>query len=106
MAFIKSELLELLQANVAALEADYISFRRACDQQREEEALSVLAALNQIRKSAHLSRLVAFNAKISAIRAGECGRESGALTDELRRISDEIGQSSKLIVGNISTQVA
>ncbi len=106
VTFIKSELLELLQANVAELEADYISFQRACDQQREEETRSVLAALSQIQKSAHLSRLVAFNAKISSIRAGEYGREFGALTDELKKISDEIGESSKLIVRNISRQVA
>ncbi|NRG16454.1 type IV pili methyl-accepting chemotaxis transducer N-terminal domain-containing protein [Rhizobiales bacterium] len=106
IAFIKDDLLLLLQAIVKALEDDYIAFNKEIDLLREKETRSVLEALEKIRKSAHMSRLVAFNAKISSIRAGEYGREFGALTDELKRISDEIGESSKLIVRNLSNRAS
>ncbi|MBA5777005.1 type IV pili methyl-accepting chemotaxis transducer N-terminal domain-containing protein [Stappia sp. F7233] len=104
--FIKSDLLKVLQSVVAALEGDFLDFNKRSDERRAAETAAVLSALGQIQKSAHMSRLVAFNAKISSIRAGDYGREFGALTDELKKISDEIGESSKLIVRNISTKVA
>lgn len=106
IAFIKDDLLLLLQAIVKALEDDYIAFNKNIDLLREKETRSVLHALEKIRKSAHMSRLVAFNAKISSIRAGEYGQEFGALTDELKRISDEIGESSKLIARNLSKRAS
>ena len=106
ISFIKGDLLALLQSIVKALEDDYISFNRHLDDVREEETRSVLRALEKIQQSAHMSRLVAFNAKISSIRAGEYGREFGALTDELKRISDEIGESSKLIARNLSRRTS
>ncbi|MXN66731.1 hypothetical protein GR183_17590 [Stappia sp. GBMRC 2046] len=106
ITFIKGDLLILLQAVVKALEDDYIAFNKNIDKVRENETRSVLNALEKIQKSAHMSRLVAFNAKISSIRAGEYGREFGALTDELKRISDEIGESSKLIARNLSRQAS
>ena len=100
-AFILSDVLTVLHNIVAAVETDFsdeMDRRRA---RRNEDVAKVLQALQEIQKASKFSRMIALNAKISADRAGPHGREFGALTDEIKQISNDITASSQDILKHL-----
>jgi methyl-accepting chemotaxis protein len=58
----------------------------------------VTHAVRRIEQAADTARMISFNARISAARAGEFGREFTALTDEIKAISDTIQSASREIL--------
>ncbi|MEM6625712.1 MAG: type IV pili methyl-accepting chemotaxis transducer N-terminal domain-containing protein [Pseudomonadota bacterium] len=97
---IQTQLLQALQAVVNALQSDHDDYVAAKENERSARSDHVFAAVRDIRQAAHYSRMIALNAKISAERAGEFGREFGALTDEIKDISNRIVNSSEDIEAN------
>lgn len=92
--FVLTDVLQVLQAIVAALEEDFgreVAVRR---ERRMQEIDRVTAAVQEIQRASKFSKLIALNAKISANRAGPHGGEFRALTDEIKKISDDITESS------------
>ncbi|MTH97677.1 type IV pili methyl-accepting chemotaxis transducer N-terminal domain-containing protein [Roseibium sp. RKSG952] len=99
--FVLGPLLSTLQALVEALEADFADTVQAQASARSEDMAKVMQALKEIQKASRVSRMVALNAKISADRAGSYGREFGALTEELKKISADITTSSQDIIAHL-----
>lgn len=58
----------------------------------------VMKAVGRIGQAADTARMISFNARISAARAGEFGREFTALTNEIKTISDDIQSASREIL--------
>lgn len=100
-SFMLEDLLQTLQAIVTALEEDFADEMNRRRDQRQEEALRVMHALQEIQKASKFSRMIALNAKISADRAGPYGKEFGALTEELKNISTAITDSSEDILRHL-----
>ncbi|MEO9528314.1 type IV pili methyl-accepting chemotaxis transducer N-terminal domain-containing protein [Roseibium sp.] len=97
-AFVLVDVLQMLQAIVEALEADFSDEMQRRRDLRRQEATRVMGALQEIQKASKFSRLIALNAKISADRAGPYGAEFGALTEELKNIATSISDSSEDIL--------
>lgn len=95
------DLLQTLQAVVTALEEDFAEEMRRRKNRRVEEAQRVMDAIQEIQKASKFSRMIALNAKISADRAGPFGKEFGALTEELKQISNAITDSSENILKHL-----
>ncbi|WP_417670000.1 type IV pili methyl-accepting chemotaxis transducer N-terminal domain-containing protein [Roseibium sp.] len=100
-AFVLGAVLQTLQSIVAALEADFDDEMQARKDRRSADVESVMAAISEIQKASKFSRMVALNAKISANRAGPHGREFGALTEEIKKISNNITESSQDIMRHL-----
>ncbi|WP_153770928.1 type IV pili methyl-accepting chemotaxis transducer N-terminal domain-containing protein [Labrenzia sp. CE80] len=100
-AYVLGPVLQVLQALVTALEADFEDEMAARRQERSTEVSRVKDALHEILKASRFSRMIALNAKISADRAGAHGREFGALTEEIKKISDNITESSRDIMRHL-----
>lgn len=92
------DVLQVLQAIVEALEADFSDEMQRRRELRRAEATRVMGALQEIQKASKFSRMIALNAKISADRAGPYGKEFGALTEELKKIATSISDSSEDIL--------
>jgi hypothetical protein len=91
-------ILQITVDMTACLERD-IQGLQAADLARESrERGLVMRAAEQIAKAADIARMISFNARISAARAGEFGREFTALTNEIKSISDDIQSASKAIL--------
>ncbi len=100
--FVLVDLLQTLQAIVAALEEDFAEEMQRRRTRRQEEAKRVMTALQEIQRASKFSRMIALNAKISADKAGPYGKEFGALTEELKNISSAITTSSEDILKHLS----
>lgn len=96
--FILSDLIGALQANVDCLEGDFRRFVESNAKQTTQRKKTISKAVEKIKSAAHKSKMIAFNAKIAAARAGEQGREFGALTDEIKDMSEWITKSSSDII--------
>ncbi len=96
-----SDVLAVMNRITRAVEADFTDagLLRASDRRSAGER--VVASAKAIAASARYARQVSFNAKISAVRAGPYGREFAALTEELKEIADQIGNSSQAIIDNV-----
>lgn len=104
--FILGDLLAFLQKIVKALQQDFNAFMDNARQAGARNMQRVNQAVREIQEAAHFSRMIALNAKISAERAGEFGREFGALTNEIKDISERITSSSKDILELVSQGAA
>ncbi|WP_428643159.1 type IV pili methyl-accepting chemotaxis transducer N-terminal domain-containing protein [Roseibium sp.] len=100
--FVLLDLLQTLQAIVAALEEDFAEEMQRRRDKRQEEAKRVMTALQEIQRASKFSRMIALNAKISADKAGPYGKEFGALTEELKNISSAITSSSEDILKHLT----
>lgn len=96
--FVLTDVLTILQRIVTALETDFEAEMAARQQRRNSEIDRVAAAIREIQRASRFSRMIALNAKISANRAGPHGREFSALTDEIKKISGDITESSEDII--------
>lgn len=96
--FVLTDVLAILQRIVTALEADFETEMAGRRERRNSEIDRVAAAIREIQRASRFSRMIALNAKISANRAGPHGREFSALTDEIKRISGDITESSEDII--------
>ncbi len=99
--FIIDELIVVLQDIVNCLDADFEKFIRKNADKEVMRRQNVTKAVGKIKTAAHQSNMIAFNAKIAAARAGEFGDEFGALTDEIKCMSDWIKQSSEEIIASV-----
>ena len=100
--FILGDLLDFLQKVVKTLQADFGELMERTRAAATQNMQRVNQAVREIQEAAHYSRMIALNAKISAERAGEFGREFGALTNEIKDISERITSSSKDILKFVS----
>ncbi|MDC7685302.1 type IV pili methyl-accepting chemotaxis transducer N-terminal domain-containing protein [Asticcacaulis sp. BYS171W] len=81
-----------------ALEQDIHALEAAQARQSTQDRARVMKAAGRIAGAAEVARMISFNARISAARAGEFGREFTALTQEIKTISDDIQSASKDIL--------
>ncbi len=100
-AYVLGPLLQVLQAIVTALETDFEDEMKVRRERRAADVDRVMRALQEIQKASKFSRMVALNAKISADRAGPHGQEFGALTEEIKKISNNITESSQDIIKHL-----
>lgn len=100
-AYVLGPLLQVLQSIVTALETDFEDEMKVRRERRAADVGRVMSALQEIQKASKFSRMVALNAKISADRAGPHGREFGALTEEIKKISANITESSQDIMKHL-----
>lgn len=100
-AFVLGPVLQTLQKIVEALEADFEDEMLARRTRRSADVELVMMAAGEIQKASKFSRMIALNAKISANRAGPHGLEFGALTEEIKKISNNITESSQEIMRHL-----
>lgn len=100
--FVLGPVLQTLQSIVIALEEDFDDEMQLRGEQRQSDTEKVMSALGEIQKASKFSRMIALNAKISANRAGPLGQEFGALTEEIKKISNDITNSSQDILHHLN----
>ncbi|MDC7675432.1 type IV pili methyl-accepting chemotaxis transducer N-terminal domain-containing protein [Asticcacaulis machinosus] len=106
---ITGPILERIADTLTAIEADIADIEAGQAADAAKDRARVMKAAEQIATAANVARMISFNARISAARAGEFGREFTALTNEIKAISDDIQAASKDIVaymqaGTVSRQ--
>ena len=95
-------LLPLLNAVVAAFEADLADAVRL-EAERAADVRAVMSdALDDIERTASRIRLIAFNALIEAARAGDAGRAFSVIAEEIRMLGAQTGAESAKMQAAIS----
>jgi hypothetical protein len=87
-------LLPLLNAIVAAYEADLVDAFRAEAARTADIRAVMTGALDDIEQTASRIRLIAINALIEASRAGDAGRAFSVIAEEIRRLGAQTGEES------------
>ena len=97
-AQIAGPVLTRIAGMIDCLNADITQNLKARSAETAAQRDKVMRAVARIGQAADTARMISFNARISAARAGEFGREFTALTNEIKTISDDIQSASREIL--------
>ena len=97
-AQIAGPVLNRIAGIIDCLDADITQILKARAAETAVQRDKVMKAVDRIGQAADTARMISFNARISAARAGEFGREFTALTNEIKTISDDIQSASREIL--------
>ncbi len=97
-ARIAGPILTRIAGTIDRLEADITQILKERSAETAAQRDKVMKAVGRIGQAADTARMISFNARISAARAGEFGREFTALTNEIKTISDDIQSASREIL--------
>jgi hypothetical protein len=86
---------------IDCLNADITQILKVRSAETTVQREKVMRAVGRIGQAADTARMISFNARISAARAGEFGREFTALTNEIKTISDDIQSASREILNYV-----
>jgi hypothetical protein len=86
------------QAGRAAATMEHLTVSvTAATGQLREAAAQVGTALGTVSRIADQTKIISLNASIEAVRAGASGRAFGVVADEVKRLADDAGATTRLI---------